>query len=107
MMMLIGPRHSRGAHDFRAPLEWRAPMKVFFQGGGVSVESWSPRPKPLRHRHPTGPHPSGLWWTPWTPAKGDSTKSDFALAALPVRLALLGEGARSLDRVLTLRHRDE
>src|SRR6185312_4540436 len=29
--------------------------------------------KPLCHRHPTGPHPSGLLWTPWTPAKGDST----------------------------------
>src|SRR5690242_3206574 len=78
MMMLIGPRPSRGAHDFRAPLEWRAPMKVFFQGRGVSVDSWTPGPKPLCHRHPTGPHPSGLLWTPWTP-KGDSTKSNFAL----------------------------
>src|SRR6185312_7349876 len=29
--------------------------------------------------HPTGPQPSGLLWTPWTPAKGDSTKRDFAL----------------------------
>src|SRR6478609_7887950 len=30
MMMLIGPRHSSGAHDFRAPLEWRGPMTVVF-----------------------------------------------------------------------------
>jgi len=34
MIFLIGPRHSKGAHDFRAPLEWRGPMKVFFRGGG-------------------------------------------------------------------------
>jgi len=33
MIFLIGPRHSSGAHDFRAPLEWRGPMKVFFQEG--------------------------------------------------------------------------
>src|SRR6478736_6625892 len=78
MMMLIGPRHSSGAHDFRAPLEWRAPMKVSFRGPG-SVDSWTLGPKPLCHRRPTGPHPSGLLWTPWTPAKGDSTKSNFAL----------------------------
>src|SRR6185312_10570674 len=79
MMMLIGPSHSRGAHDFRAPREWRAPMKVFFSRGPGSVDSWTPGPKPLCHRRPTGPHPSGLLWTP---AKGDSTKSNFALAAL-------------------------
>src|SRR5262249_44865189 len=36
--------------------------KVCFQGGGVSVDSWTPGPKPLCHGHPTGPHPSGLWW---------------------------------------------
>src|SRR6478609_5207192 len=77
MMMIIGPRHSRGAHDFRAPLAWRTPMRVFFQGGN-SVDSWTPGPKPLCHRHPTGPHPSGLLWTP---AKGDPTKSNLALAA--------------------------
>src|SRR6185437_12233289 len=52
--------------------------KVFFRGG-ISVDSWTLGPKPLCHRHPTGPHPSGLLWTPWTPAKGDSTKSNFAL----------------------------
>src|SRR6476619_5362596 len=49
--------------------------KVFFQGG-MSVDSWTLGPKPLCHRHPTGPHPSGLLWTP---AKCDSTKSNFAL----------------------------
>src|SRR6187551_368132 len=47
----------------------------------MSVDSWTPGPKPLCHRHPTGPHPSGLLWTPWTPAKGASTKSKSALAA--------------------------
>src|SRR5690348_11479316 len=78
MMMIIGPRYSRGAHDFRAPLAWRTPMRVFFQGGN-SVDSWTPGPKPLCHRHPTGPHPSGLLWTP---SKGDSTKSNFALGAM-------------------------
>ena len=59
--------------------------KVFFQGGGVSVDSWTLGPKPLCHRHPTGPHPSGLLWTPWTPAKGASTKSNFALGLLHPR----------------------
>src|SRR5579871_4388527 len=69
MMMIIGPRHSRGAHDFRAPREWRVAMKVFFQGG-KSLDSWTPGPKPLCHRRPTGPHPSGLLRTP---AQGDSS----------------------------------
>src|SRR3954471_20347122 len=57
----------------------RDPLKVLFQGGGggVSLDSWTPGPKPLCHRHPTGPHPSGL---AWTPATADSTNSDFALA---------------------------
>src|SRR5262245_58540770 len=36
-------------------------------------DSWTPGPKPLCHRRPTGPHPSGLLSTP------DSTKSNFAL----------------------------
>src|SRR6185437_8114176 len=36
MIFLIGPRHSGGAHDFRAPLEWRGPMKVFFRWGRVA-----------------------------------------------------------------------
>src|SRR3954467_13930649 len=49
----------------------------FFQGGGgVSLDSWTPGPKPLCHRHPTGPHPSGFQWTP---ANGAATRRDFAL----------------------------
>src|SRR5689334_5120591 len=42
MMMFIGPRHSSGAHNSRAPLQWHAQMKVFFQGDGVAgfVDSW-------------------------------------------------------------------
>src|SRR5262245_46673280 len=34
-MILIGPRHSSGAHDSRAPLEWRGPTSAFFSGRGV------------------------------------------------------------------------
>src|SRR6185437_4067402 len=75
MMMLIGPRHASGAHDFGAPLELARSNEGDFSGGWMS-DSWTPGPKRLCHRHPTGPHPSGL---SWTPAKGDSTKSNFAL----------------------------
>src|SRR6185437_3524031 len=85
MMMIIGPRQSSGAHDFRAPREWRAPMKVFFQGE-MSVDSWTLGPKPLCHRRPTGPHPSGLLWTP---ANGDSTKSNFALGEADVAVGIV------------------
>src|SRR6185437_16359544 len=66
-------------------------------------DSWTPGPKPLCHRHPTGPHPSGLLWTPWTPDKGDSTNSDFALGSLAhrleVELGLQQEGVGLLDVV--------
>src|SRR5436190_22999764 len=51
--------------------------EVFFQGGGVSVDSWTLGPKPLCHRHPTGPQLSGLLWTP---AEHDSMNTVFALA---------------------------
>src|SRR4051795_1165036 len=54
--------------------------RFFGEGGGVSLDSWTPGPKPLCHRHPTGPHPSGLLWTPVDSRHGDPTKSDFALA---------------------------
>src|SRR6185312_17010900 len=71
MALMISERHWSGAvHE------------GVFSGGWMSVDSWTPGPKPLCHRHPTGPHPSGLLWTPWTPAKGDSTKSSFALRRL-------------------------
>ena len=43
------------------------PEQGVFLGGGESADSWTPGPKPLCHRHPTGPHPNGLLWTP---AKG-------------------------------------
>src|SRR3954471_10630202 len=59
----------------------RPPNKPFFRrGGGVSLDSWTPGLNPLCHRHPTGPHPSGLAWTPVDSRKADSTMSDFALA---------------------------
>src|ERR1700760_3438215 len=45
----------------------------------MSVESWTPGPKPLCHRCPTGPHRSGLLWTR---AKGESTKTNLALGGL-------------------------
>src|SRR6478609_5196232 len=76
--------------------------KVFFQGW-VSVDSWTLGPKPLCHRHPTGPHPSGLLWTPWTPAKGHSTKSNSALARFAQRSAageiVAGNEARAVSGV--------
>src|SRR5262245_41059645 len=78
MMMLIGPRPG-------------TPVKVFFRGG-VSPESWSPGLKPLCHRHPAYPHPSGVLWSPWTPAKGDSTKGTFALALHPLLDAAVHRG---------------
>src|ERR1700742_4169471 len=40
------------------------PMRGCFFREPTSVDSWTPGPKPLCHRHPTGPHPSGLLWTP-------------------------------------------
>src|SRR5690242_14016907 len=77
MTFLIGPRHSSGAHDSRTPLEVARSHEGVFSGGAVSPDSRTLAPKPLCHRHPTGPHPSGL---SWTPAKGDPTNSNFALA---------------------------
>src|SRR5579862_8558315 len=88
LLSLLGLKSRWHRHFSHRPLN-----KVFFHGGGMSVDSWTPGPKPLCHRHPTGPHPSGLLWTQWTPAKGESTKSDFALGA--------GRSCRS-DRALHL-----
>src|SRR5690349_9922085 len=83
MMMLVGPRHCpaftcalRGAHDSDCATGVARSDEGCFSWDRESVDSWTLGLKPLCHRHPTGPHPSGL---PWTPAKGDSTKSDFAL----------------------------
>src|SRR6185437_2066750 len=74
MIFLIGPRHSSGAHNFRAPLEWRGPMKVFFQGGGVGgfVDSW---PETLVS---SASNRSTLEWTLVDSRQG-LTKSNFAL----------------------------
>src|ERR1700751_4299222 len=73
LLSLLGLKSRGHRHFSPRPLN-----KVFFQGG-ISVDSWTLGPKPLCHRHPTGPHSSGLLWTPWTPAKGDSTKTNSAL----------------------------
>src|SRR5579883_2916595 len=71
MIFLIGPRHSSGAHDSDCATGAFAPLRPVarsdegcFSVGTESVDSWTPGPKPLCHRHPTGPHPSGLQWTP-------------------------------------------
>src|SRR5579871_4914070 len=70
LLSLLGLKSRWPRHFSPRPLN-----EVFFQGEKPG-DSWTLCPKPLRHRHPTGPHPRGLWWTP---AKGDSTKSSFAL----------------------------
>src|SRR5437868_9801470 len=77
----------------------RPPNKVFFgRGGGVSLDSWTPGPKPLCHRHPTGPHPSGLAWTPVDSRQGDPTRSDFALGRrIPVEALEQGDAVRPQD----------
>src|SRR6185437_11800620 len=93
---LIGVRRGivqcRGHDDAHrtAPLQWRCPMKVFFQGGRGAgfVDSW---PEILV------PSASNRSTSEWTLVD--------SLAALPVRLALLGEGAWALDRVLAPGHR--
>src|SRR6476659_6942755 len=99
MMIVLRPPEIPMASALQLPNSERG----VFSGGGMSVDSWTLGPKPLCHRHPTGPHPSGLLWTPWTPAKGDSTKSSFALAAT---LALVDEaeavgvgGSRAADEL--------
>src|SRR4051794_17968384 len=75
LLSLLGPKSRWHRHFSPRPLD-----RCFFRGGGVSLDSWTPGPKPLCHRHPTGPHPSGLLWTPVDSRHGDPTKSDFALA---------------------------
>src|SRR5690348_4274026 len=87
MTTLTAPRHChaftcapRDTHDSDSATGVARSDEGFSSVGKESVDSWTPGPKPLCHRHPTGPHPSGLLRTPWTPAKGDSTESDFALA---------------------------
>src|SRR5690242_5618485 len=85
MTMIIEPRHCRAftcdprdTHDSECATGVARSYEGFSSGGRESVDSWTPGPKPLCHRHPTGPHPSGLPRTQWTPASGEST-SNFAL----------------------------
>src|ERR1700748_1789038 len=87
MMIVLRLRTLLGLKSrWHRPFSPRPPNRCFFRGAGW-LDSWTPGPKPLCHRHPTGPHPSGLLWTPWTPAKGSSGKSDFVLAELHHQLA--------------------
>src|SRR5579883_3492398 len=76
MIILIGPRRSSGAIRVMSATGVARSDEGVFSVGTESVDSWTPGPKPLCHRHPTGPHPSGLLWTP---AKGEATKSNVAL----------------------------
>src|SRR5512142_1838313 len=53
-----------------------------FHGAGESVDSWTPGPKPLCHRHPTGPHPSGLPWTLVDSRQGQCDEKQLRAGAL-------------------------
>src|SRR3569833_2542983 len=83
MIFLIGPRHSSGAHDSRAPQEWRGTKKGIYKEGGISgfADSW---PEILV---PSASNRSTSEWTlvdSVDSAKGDSTKSSVALGLLPL-----------------------
>src|SRR5690242_18415726 len=54
----------------RQPPEQR---RWFFRGL-LSLDSWTLGPKPLCHRRRTGPHASGLGWTPWTSFRSDEAR---------------------------------
>src|SRR5579883_416438 len=98
MTILIGPRHSRGAIRVMSATGVARSDEGCFSVGTEAVDSWTPGPKPLCHRHPTGPHPNGLLWTP---AKGDWMKSDVALVLrLPAPHL---EGGRGNARIELLR----
>src|SRR3954447_2704794 len=51
--------------------------ECFPEGGGVSVDSWTPGLKCRFHRHPTGPLPSGLEWTRVDSGTGDQARPDL------------------------------
>src|SRR3954453_1697965 len=74
-----------------------APEQGCFSWDRMSVDSWTPGSKPLCHRHPTGPHPSGLLWTP---------RTNFALVHQTVEFAgvlagdLVGDVGRQLAELL-------
>ena len=76
LLSLLGLKSRWHRHFSPRPLN-----KVFFRGwGGGDIGGLADSGlKSLCHRHPTGPHPSGLLWTP---AKDDATKRDFALVYL-------------------------
>src|SRR5579883_111645 len=63
MIIFIGPRHSSGAIRVMRATGVARSDEGCFSVGTESVDSWTPGPKPLCHRRPTGPHPSGLLWT--------------------------------------------
>src|SRR6185503_12717073 len=86
MIFLIGPRHSRGAHVSPSATGVARSDEVFFQGGAGWEDSWTPGPKPLRHRHRIGPHRSGLLWT---------LADSCGLAGLGQHAALLALGERA------------
>src|ERR1700759_1133957 len=93
LLRLLGLK-SRWHRPFRP----RPLNKVFFQGGGISVDSWTPGPKPLCHRRPTGPHPSGLLWTP---AQG-RVDENRCRASSAVGAACIKSGRERMPAVLLL-----
>src|SRR3954470_24787888 len=102
-------------HRHFSPGSW---VGVFFRGGGVSLDSWTPGPKPLCHRHPTGPRPSGLAWTPVDSrhrrfdqerlrasrllAPVDALALDLAQGCVPIGLAEFRMGAHLLGALAVL-----
>src|SRR5579883_880811 len=110
MIILIGPLHSSGAIRVMGATGVTRSDEGCFSVGTEWVDSWTPGPKPLCHRHPTGPHPSGLGWTPWTPSPIVPTEAQRSGGTFfrnrpvasrkkvpPLRLASLGF-ARGLPR---------
>src|ERR1700758_1679554 len=102
MIFLIGPRHCRaftcalrGAHDSDCATGVARSDEGVFSGGPGWQDSWTPGPKPLCHRHRTGPHPSGLLWTPWTPGA-------LAAAAAGLLAAAARAGAHAAEDAAVL-----
>src|SRR5689334_2176029 len=82
MTTFIGARHSSGAIRVMSATGVARSHEGFSSVGKESVDSWTPGPKPLCHRHPTGPHPSGFLRTPWTLRSGErrDLRQECALA---------------------------
>src|SRR4051794_14533833 len=68
--------------------------ECFPEGGGVSVDSWTPGLKCRFHRHRTGPLPSGLLWTPGAPrGQGPARRTAVNPMAALTQISLGGVAA--------------